>query len=170
MKRLFVLLFLILGCFAYADILVGQAAPAFALSDQHGATRTSDEFRGKWLVLYFYPKADTPGCTEEACSFRDDIVLLRALGAEVVGVSTDEVAAIRAFGDKHTLPFTLLADPEGRTAEKYGALTNLGLMKFAKRHTFLIDPNGRIVKRYTDVDTKTYAKTLLADLRQLSKK
>ena len=150
--------------------MIGQGAPGFALSDQNGKARNSDEFRGKWLVLYFYPKAETPGCTEEACSFRDDILLLRALGAEVVGISTDEVAAIREFGRKHELPFTLLADPDGKTAEKYGTLVNLGLMKFAKRHSFLIDPNGKIVKRYTDVDTKTYAKTVLADLRALSGK
>ncbi|WP_269533908.1 peroxiredoxin [Chitinimonas sp. BJYL2] len=161
---------LLVSGFTQANVQNGQMAPAFALSDQHGKVRHSDEFRGKWLVLYFYPKADTPACTEEACSFRDDIVLLRALGAEVVGISTDEVAAIRQFAGKHQLPFTLLADPDGTTARQYGVLVNLGLVKFAKRHSFLIDPQGSVIKRYTDVDTKTYAKTVLADLRQLSGK
>ncbi len=163
-------LLLAVGMLARADVSTGDGMPAFALTDQTGKLRSSDEFKGKWLVLYFYPKADTPGCTEEACSFRDDIVLLRALGAEVVGVSTDDVAAIREFGRKHELPFTLLADPDGKTAQKYGALVNLGVMKFAKRHSFLIDPDGRIVKRYKDVDTKDYAKTILVDLRALNKK
>lgn len=152
-----------------ASINVGQQAPGFVLQDQHGQSRSSEQFRSKWLVLYFYPKADTPGCTEEACSFRDEIVLLRALGADVVGISTDSPAAIREFGRKHQLPFTLLADPDGKTAERYGALLNLGIMKFAKRHSFLIDPTGRIMRRYTDLDTKDYAKTVLADLRALSK-
>lgn len=167
MKRIFISLLLILSLAAHAEASVGQLAPAFTLSDQHGQSRSSEQFRGKWLVLYFYPKADTPGCTEEACSFRDDIVLLRALGAEVVGISTDSLAAIRNFGQKHELPFTLLADPNGQVSARYGALLDLGIMKFAKRHTFLIDPTGRITKRYTDVDTKTYAKTLLTDLRAL---
>ncbi|MFC4161648.1 peroxiredoxin [Chitinimonas lacunae] len=154
---------------ALAAPAVGEAAPIFALNDQHGKPRALEEFRGKWVVLYFYPKADTPGCTEEACGFRDEIVVLRALGAEVVGVSTDSVAAIQAFGKKYELPFTLLADPDGKVAEAYGALHNLGVMKLAKRHSFLINPQGRVVKRYTDIDTKTYAKQVAADLRQLSK-
>lgn len=151
---------------AMAAIVIGQAAPAFALVDQNGKTRVSDEFAGKWLVLYFYPKAGTPGCTEEACSFRDDFVVLKALGAEVVGVSTDDLAAIRAFGAEHSLPFSLLADTDGKVARNYDSLLDLGLMKIAKRNTFLIDPQGRVVKRYSDVDTKTYAKTLIADLRE----
>lgn len=149
-----------------AAIRIGEAAPAFALTDQHGKTRTSDEFAGKWLVLYFYPKAGTPGCTDEACSFRDDIVVLRALGADVVGVSTDDVQAIRAFGQQHQLPFTLLSDADGQVARNYEALVDLGVMKFAKRVTFLIDPAGRVVKRYIDLDTQDYAKTIVADLRE----
>lgn len=170
MKNLLLGVVLALGLFANADVTVGQGAPAFSLTDQAGKLRNSDEFHGKWLVLYFYPKAETSGCTEEACSFRDDIVVLRALGAEVVGVSTDDVSAIRDFGRKHDLPFTLLADADGKVSEKFGTLVNLGVMKFAKRHSFLIDPSGKIVKRYTDVDTKTYAKTIIADLRGLTGK
>ncbi|HEY9103212.1 peroxiredoxin [Chitinimonas sp.] len=170
MKSLFFAFLLACGLFAHADVAIGDQAPAFSLSDQTGKLRNSDEFRGKWLVLYFYPKAGTPGCTEEACSFRDDIVLLRALGAEVVGISTDDVAAIREFGKKHELPFTLLADPDGKVADQYGTLLKLAIAKYAKRHSFLIDPSGKIVKRYTDVDTKTYAKTVLADLRSYSGK
>ncbi|QDQ25786.1 peroxiredoxin [Chitinimonas arctica] len=170
MKSVFLGLFMAFSLLVHADVTIGQGAPAFALTDQAGKVRTSDDFRGKWLVLYFYPKAETPGCTEEACSFRDDILLLRALGAEVVGVSTDDVATIREFGRKHELPFTLLADPDGKTSEKFGTLVNLGVMKFSRRHSFLIDPQGRVMKRYTDLETKTYAKTIIADLRALSGK
>lgn len=170
MKSLLLALALLIAPIVFAEIPAGQAAPAFSLTDQNGKARASDEFHGKWLVLYFYPKAGTPGCTEEACSFRDDIMVLRALGAEVVGVSTDSVDAIRAFGKEQQLPFTLLADTDGKVAELYGALTNLGVAKFAKRYTYLIDPNGRVVKFYKDVDTKTYAKTIAADLRMLTKK
>lgn len=154
---------------AHAAVIIGQAAPAFSLTDQHSKTRNSDEFAGKWLVLYFYPKAGTPSCTDEACSFRDDIVVLRALGADVVGVSTDEVSAIKAFGAEHQLPFTLLADTDGKVSRQYDALVDLGIAKFAKRVTYLIDPNGRVVKRYTNIDTKNYAQTLVADLRALIK-
>jgi peroxiredoxin Q/BCP len=169
--RLFFLTIMLLSSFwARADVIVGDAAPAFALIDQAGKPRNSDEFRGKWLVLYFYPKAGTPGCTEEACSFRDDIVVLHALGAEVVGVSTDSVEAIEAFGKAQHLPFTLLADPDGKVAQAYGSLLNLGVMKFAKRYTYLVNPAGRVVKVYKDVDTKTYAKTIAADLRSLAGK
>ncbi|PHV12140.1 peroxiredoxin [Chitinimonas sp. BJB300] len=170
MKSLIVSLLFICNLFAQAAATPGQAAPAFNLTDQTGQKRTNEQFIGKWLVLYFYPKADTPGCTEEACSFRDDIILLRALGAEIVGISTDSLTSIQAFGQKHQLPFTLLSDPDGSTAARYGALLDLGIMKFAKRHTFLIDPQGRIVKRYTDVDTKTYAKTIITDLRAMTGK
>ncbi|WP_374350427.1 peroxiredoxin [Chitinimonas sp.] len=168
MKIVLLVLSLMLSVLVHAELLPGSVVPAFSLADQTGKTRASDEFRGKWLVLYFYPKAGTPGCTEEACSFRDDIVVLRALGAEVLGVSTDSVEAIRSFGKQHELPFTLLADTDGKVAEQYGALMNLGVAKFAKRYTYLIDPAGRLVKFYKDVDTKTYAKTIAADLRSLT--
>jgi peroxiredoxin Q/BCP len=167
MRHFFIVMFWLLTGTAYADIAIGQQAPAFSLTDQSGKQRSSGEFRGKWLVLYFYPKAGTPGCTEEACSFRDDIVVLRALGAEVVGVSTDSVDAIQAFGKQHDLPFTLLADVDGKVAGDYDALVNLKVAKFAKRYTYLVDPAGKVVKFYKDVDTKTYAKTIAADLRAL---
>lgn len=167
MKLLLSALFLICSLLAHSAELIGQPAPAFTLPDQQGHLRSLDQFRGKWLVLYFYPKAETSGCTEQACSFRDDIVLLRALGAEVVGISTDSQAALQAFARHHQLPFTLLSDSEGEVADRYGALLSLGIVKFARRHSFLINPDGKIMRRYTDVATKTYAKTILADLRAL---
>ena len=124
---------------------VGQQAPDFRLLDQNGKTHTLTDFRGKWLVLYFYPKDDTPGCTEQACKFRDDLHKLTALGAQVVGVSVDDTASHTEFAKKYNLPFPLLADNKAETAARYDSLTNLGIIKFAKRNTFLIDPQIRRV-------------------------
>ena len=125
---------------------VGQPAPEFSLPDQDGKTRTLQQFRGRWLVLYFYPKADTPGCTEQACKFRDDIVELRKLGAEVVGVSVDDTSAQLAFAKKYSLPFPLLSDSDAQVAARYGSLRDFGVFKLARRNTFLIDPAGNVVR------------------------
>ena len=146
---------------------VGQPAPEFALPDQQGKVRRLSQWRGKWLVLYFYPKDDTPGCTTEACNFRDDWLHLQALGAEVVGVSVDTSASHQDFSQKHKLPFPLLADTQGEAAQRYGAISDWKLFKFAKRQTFVIDPNGRIAKVYRSVDTDRHSAEILADLRQL---
>ena len=147
----------------------GAAAPAFSLPDQAGKTHALSDYAGRWLVLYFYPKDDTPGCTTEACNFRDDIVRIRRLGAEVVGVSVDDTASHADFAAKHKLPFPLLADTGGAVAESYGALRDLMVMKLAKRQTYIIDPRGRIARRYLEVDPKTHAAAVLADLAQLQK-
>ena len=170
MRSLLGALCLLCSLFAQATATLGQPAPFFDLTDQHGQRRTNEQFIGKWLVLYFYPKADTPSCTEEAQSFRDNEATLRTLNAEVVGVSTDPTDSILAFGNKHQLHFALLSDPDGVISARYDALLDLGIMKFAKRHTFLIDPQGKLVKRYTDLDTKNYAHTIIKDLRKMSGK
>lgn len=148
---------------------VGEPAPAFELPDQSGNIRRLADYRGSWVVLYFYPKDDTPGCTEEACNFRDDIFQLQQLGAEVIGCSVDSVASHAEFAEKHALPFTLLADEEAEVASAYGAVTNLLIAKFAKRYTFLIDPEGRIAKRYLQVDTSRHSEEIIADLTALQK-
>jgi peroxiredoxin Q/BCP len=152
-----------------AQRLEGGAAPDFALPDQNGRTHRLGDYAGRWLVLYFYPKDDTPGCTTEACNFRDDIVRIRRLGAEVVGVSVDDVASHADFAAKHKLPFTLLADEGGKVAESYGALRDLMVMKMAKRQTYIIDPQGRIARRYLEVDPQTHAAEVVADLERLQK-
>ena len=118
---------------------IGSAAPAFSLPDQNGQTVSLESLRGKWLVLYFYPKNDTPGCTEEACSFRDDMAQLSALGAQIVGVSIAEVASSADFARKYHLPFPLLADSDGDVARRYGAYADWIVAHFARRYTFLID-------------------------------
>src|ERR1700693_2486795 len=105
----------------------GDPAPDFALPDQNGKLRASGEFRGKWLVLYFYPRDDTPGCTEQAARFRDAMREFEALGAAVCGVSVDDSASHAAFARKYNLPFALLADRNGETARRYGSLQNFGI-------------------------------------------
>ena len=148
----------------------GEAAAPFTLPDQNGKTRTLEEFRGKWLALYFYPKDDTPGCTEQACKFRDDLAQLTSLGAQVVGVSVDTPASHAEFARKYSLPFPLLADAKGEVAEHYGSLMNLGVMKLAKRNTFLIDPEGKIAKVYVKANTSRNSVEVIEDLKTLAKK
>jgi peroxiredoxin Q/BCP len=148
----------------------GQQAPAFTLPDQDGKTHALADYLGRWVVLYFYPKDDTPGCTQEACSFRDDLHQLTALGAQIIGISVDDTASHAAFARKYHLPFPLLADTDGKVAASYGALLNLGVMKFAHRYTFLIDPQGRIARTYLKVDTSRHSKEIIDDLKKLSGK
>jgi peroxiredoxin Q/BCP len=147
---------------------VGMAAPQFRLQDQAGAWHDSSEYRGKWLVLYFYPKDDTPGCTTQACEFRDNIFAFKKLGATIVGISVDDVASHKQFAEEHALPFTLLADSTKETAKAYGVLRSaLGIMEIASRETFIIDPQGRVAKHYTAVDPKGHSQLVLADLKGL---
>jgi peroxiredoxin Q/BCP len=145
---------------------VGSAAPEFALPDQAGKLRQLAEWRGKWVVLYFYPKDDTPGCTEEACTFRDDLEQLSALDAQVVGISVDTAASHKAFAEKYHLPFPLLADAKAEVATNYGALSDWLVMKVARRYTFLINPQGKIAKVYLSVDTSRHSAEIVSDLRQ----
>jgi len=148
----------------------GDAAPEFKLSDQSGKTHALADYRGKWVVLYFYPKDDTPGCTEEACSFRDDLSALSKMGAQVVGVSVDDTDSHAEFAKKYHLPFPLLADKDGQVAARYGALLNLGLLRFAKRYTFLVDPQGKIAKTYLKVETSRHSREIIEDLNRLAAK
>jgi peroxiredoxin Q/BCP len=146
---------------------VGAPAPAFRLQDQTGAWRSLSDYAGKWLVLYFYPKDDTPGCTTQACTFRDEITKVRLAGAEVVGVSLDDVGSHEAFAAKYRVPFPLLADVDAAAATAYGVLTTRGSFRYAKRDTFVIDPSGRVAKHYPNVDPKENVAQVLADLAAL---
>ena len=150
---------------------LGSPAPAFKLQDQNGKWHTLDEYKGKWLTLYFYPKDQTPGCTTEACEFRDNIFAFRDANAVIVGISVDDVESHKKFESKHGLPFTLLADPSKETAKAYGVLKKfMGLTELASRETFLIDPTGRIVKIYRDVNPKEHSGEVLTDIKAMQKK
>ena len=150
---------------------LGSAAPEFKLQDQNGKWHSLADYRGKWVTLYFYPKDQTPGCTTQACEFRDNIFAFRDANAAILGVSVDDVKSHKKFAEKHGLPFPILADSTKETAKKYGVLKSyLGTMELAKRDTFLIDPQGRIVKRYADVDPKGHSQLVLKDIQELQKK
>jgi thioredoxin-dependent peroxiredoxin len=150
---------------------VGSAAPEFKLQDQNGKWHELKDYRGKWVALYFYPKDATPGCTAQACEFRDNIFAFRDANAQVLGISVDDVESHKKFSEKHGLPFPILADSNKEITKKYGVLkTYLGTMELAKRDTFLIDPQGKVVKHYADVDPKADSKNVLADIKALSQK
>jgi peroxiredoxin Q/BCP len=156
---------------AAAPPSVGAAAPSFRLQDQNGQWHTLDEYKGKWLALYFYPKDNTPGCTTEACEFRDNVFAFRDAGAVIVGISLDDGASHKKFAEQHGLPFTLLADTTKETAIAYGVLTKMmGILEVAQRDTFLIDPTGRIAKHYVRVDPTGHSQLVLADIKALQAK
>jgi peroxiredoxin Q/BCP len=146
---------------------VGSAAPGFHLQDQNGDWHDLEDYQGAWLAIYFYPKDDTPGCTTEACNFRDNIYAFKAIGASVVGISIDDVDSHKEFSDKYKLPFIILADENGKTADAYGVLRDWKLVKIASRQSFLVNPQGVIVKHYEDVDPDTHTQQVLADLEGL---
>jgi peroxiredoxin Q/BCP len=145
----------------------GSPAPDFRLQDQNGEWHALADYRGQWLAVYFYPKDDTPGCTTEACNFRDNIYAFRAIGANVVGVSLDDVESHKAFAKKHRLPFILLADTDGEMARNYGVLRDWKLVQIAARESFIVNPDGVIVKHYEDVDPDTHTDEVLAELERL---
>ncbi|MDQ5969867.1 MAG: thioredoxin-dependent peroxiredoxin [Patescibacteria group bacterium] len=151
-----------------SDIIDFMKAKNFSLKDQDDNIKTLADFKGSWLVLYFYPKDDTPSCTVEACSLRDTNDELIALGAQVVGISKDDQDSHRKFKAKHKLNFTLLSDPSGETIENYGAW---GPKMFGRegilRKTFIINPEGEIVKTYGRVKSAGHGEQILRDLEQL---
>ena len=178
LKRLgWIGLIIVLGVLLGASLLgasvpaVGSAAPDFTLNSQDGNPITLSQFRGKWVVLYFYPRDMTSGCTIEAHNFQRDQDKFKAANAVVLGVSVDDTKSHQQFCTKEGLTFKLLSDTQHKVSEEYGSLTNLGLVKFAKRHTFIIDPQGKIVKEYTDVDSNInqHSEQVLAELAQLQK-
>jgi len=150
---------------AMAAPQIGESAPEFRLQDQNNQWHTLGDFQGRWLVLYFYPKADTPGCTTEACEFRDNIFAFEEAGAAIVGVSVDDVASQKEFSDKYHLPFPLLSDASKEVAGRYGVLRDDGSR--ASRQSFIIDPQGRVAKHYMQVDPADHSAEVLGDLKAL---
>jgi peroxiredoxin Q/BCP len=147
----------------------GSAAPDFTLFSQDGTSVSLKDYRGKWIVLYFYPKDQTPGCTREARNFQADQSKYDQRNSVVLGVSVDSVDSHKKFCAKEGLNFKLLADRDGKVSREYGSLTNLGVAKFAARHTFLIDPTGKVARAYTNVDPGRHSEDVLATLDQLQK-
>lgn len=173
MKSLFTLLLVLFVAATGTQLMagdtpaVGSAAPGFKLQDQNGDWHDLQDYSGRWLAIYFYPKDDTPGCTKEACNFRDNIYAFKAIGAEVVGMSVDDVDSHKDFADKYKLPFTLLADESGETAAAYGVLRDWKLLQIASRQSFLVDPSGVVAKHYEEVDPDTHTQQVLTDLESL---
>lgn len=149
------------------QLKLGDIAPEFELYDQNGKTHSVKDYEGQWLVIYFYPKDDTPGCIKEACAFRDEFRVITELNTQVLGVSIDNQESHAEFAEKYHLPFPLLADIEGEVAKSYQALFSLGPFKFSKRHSFIIDPKGVVRKIYRRVNASLHSKKIIDDLNIL---
>ena len=152
---------------------VGEKAPAFTLPDQNGKEHALADYAGKWILLYFYPKDDTPGCTIEACTIRDQFKDFKKIGAAVLGVSTDSVASHKKFAATYELPFTLLADVNKEVVGAYGVFGEKKMMgrtyMGVRRTSFLIDPLGKVAKVYEKVKPEGHAGQVIADLKVLAK-
>ena len=164
---IFVVIFLHISFASLAQIKVGSKAPNFTLSDQNSIQHQLSDYEGSWVILYFYPKDDTPGCTTQACDFRDAVKRIIASKSNVFGVSLDSVESHKRFADKNNLPFSLLSDESGEVSEAYDSLNNFMSFKSAKRNTFIIDPDGKIAKIYISVKPSTHSQMVLNDLNQL---
>ena len=162
-----VAVFLITSSPSIATPKVGEKAPNFSLQDQDNITHTLSDYEGQWIVLYFYPKDDTPGCTTQACDFRDAVKRIIASKAMVFGLSLDSAGSHKLFAEKYNLPFSLLADETGEVSELYDSLH--WLKSYSKRNTFIVDPKGNIAKIYLSVDPKTHSEMVLSDLDSLQK-
>jgi thioredoxin-dependent peroxiredoxin len=149
---------------------VGQKAPTFTLPNQEGTPVSLDSYKGKWVVLYFYPKDMTSGCTKEAHNFQNDLSKYQAANAVILGVSVDSVDSHKQFCTKDSLTFNLLSDEQKKIVTEYGSLGSFGPMQIAKRNTFLIDPHGKIVKVWTKVDPSGHSDEVLAALADIQKK
>ena len=158
---------LVISSSSIAGLQVGEKAPNFTLQDQNNVTHTLSDYEGQWLVLYFYPKDGTPGCTTQACDFRDAVKRIIASKSVVFGLSLDNVRSHKLFAEKYNLPFSLLADETGEVSELYDSLNKF--FKVAKRNTFIVDPKGNIAKIYLSVNPKTHAEMVLNDLNNLQK-
>lgn len=155
-------------------IKINQIAPDFTLPDQEGNKHKLSDYKGQWVLIYFYPKDDTPGCTTEACTLRDNFPSFKKLKIKVIGVSVDAVASHKKFADKYKLPFTLLADEDKKVVEKYGVWQEKSMYgrKYmgTVRNSYLVNPLGKIVKIYEKVKPAVHAEEVLADMKEFSKK
>lgn len=154
-------------------IKVGEQAVDFQLQDQAGVTHQLSDYRGRWVLLYFYPKDDTPGCTKEACMIRDAWTEFKTAGVVVLGVSADTTESHQKFADKHNLPFPLLADTEKKVLQEYGAFKEKSMFGKSflgiQRMSYLIGPDGAVAKVYPKVKPDVHADEVLADIADLKK-
>ena len=145
----------------------GQQAPDFSLSDNSRNKHTLLDYHGQWLILFFYPKDNTPGCTIEACQFRNDYTEITEMNAQILGINTDNTESHTRFITKQQLPFPLLSDETGTVSKQYETLFKLGPIKFCKRHSFIIDPQGKIAKIYRKVSPAQHSQQIITDLKTL---
>jgi peroxiredoxin Q/BCP len=170
MERIMLMVALVLGLGIFgqaSDLKLGDPAPVLKLKTDQGASFDLNSRKGQWTVLYFYPKAETPGCTKQACAFRDNISQIRKLGAELFGVSADSVEALGKFKKNHNLNFVLLADPGLDAIKAYG--TKMPVVNMSKRWTFIIDPDLKIRSIEKDVDPVLDAQRVAEMLQKLQK-
>ena len=155
------------------QLKIGQGAPTFSLNDQNNKEHKLEQYKGQWVLIYFYPKDDTPGCTKEACSIRDNFPKFTKMKAKVFGISCDDVKSHDKFVKKFDLPFTLLADEKKEVVQKYGVWGKKQFMgreyMGINRMSFLIDPKGKIAKIYEKVNPEEHANEVLEDLKTLQK-
>ena len=163
----FTLIFLLMvfNINANEELSAGMCAPDFTLLDQNNVKRSLADFKGEWVVLYFYPKDDPPGCTTEACSFRDNIEIINKLNTNILGVSVDSQESHKEFSEKYSLPFPILADVNGEVAKKYDSYGSFVGFKYASRHTFIINPSGMIHKVYKKVNPSKHASEIIEELK-----
>jgi len=154
----------------YAESMQGQPAPTFNLEDQSGQLHQLADYQGQYLVVYFYPKNDTTGCTIEAKAFRDNYGAIKAMNADVIGVSLDDAESHRAFIKKYDLPFNLLVDADKQMSRDYGVDGGMAFFSYAKRQTFVIDPQGQIAIHFEEVNPSTHADQVIAALKDLTTK
>ena len=177
MKYAFVLAFALVAVLACNRVsavneipAVGNAAPAFTLTTNEGKQVSLSDFKGKWVVLYFYPKDFTSGCTIEARNFQRDLAKYQAANAVILGVSVDTAQSHKEFCAKEGLNFKLLADTEAKTSADYGSIMDYNGAKLSARNTFIIDPNGKIAKVFEKVKVQSHSEEVLAALAELQKK
>lgn len=164
------LLFAGLALLSSASLSVFAAqAPEFSVPNQDGKVVHFSDFKGKFVLLYFYPKDDTPGCTKEACSFRDEFAEFKKIDAVVLGVSGQDQKSHQKFKAKHRLPFDLLVDSEGELAKKF-EIGTMPVLGWTKRKSILISPEGEILKAYNDVEPKEHAREVLKDIQKFKSK
>jgi len=166
-KVISLIVFFLFTSSSLAALKVGDRAPNFSLRDQNNLAHELNDYKGNWVVLYFYPKDGTPGCTTQACDFRDAVKRIIASKSVVFGVSLDSVESHKLFSEKNKLPFSLLSDETGEVAKLYDSLRNLLVYKTAKRNTFIIDPKGVVAKIYLSVNPKNHSEMILNDLDNL---